>query len=189
MSENNLKTEIEALEKELLEKAGKLADLKKQMPREEVKDYNLTDCEGNSVNLFSLFGEKDDLIVIHNMGKSCPYCTLWADGFNGMVHHFENRAGFALVAPDDHETQKQFADSRGWKFKMLSAKDSRFTFDLGFQNEEYIMPGFSTFRKENGKIYRIASSFFGPGDLFCSIWHMVGLLADGAEEWHPQFEY
>jgi len=189
MSEKQIKTEIEELEKELLEKASKLAELRKQVPREEVKDYSLTDSEGKAVKLSELFGDKDDLIVIHNMGKSCPYCTLWADGFNGMVHHFENRAGFALVSPDDHETQKQFAVSRGWKFKMFSAKDSRFTFDLGFQNEEYIMPGFSTFRRENGKIFRIASSFFGPGDLFCSIWHIFELLDDGAGEWQPGFEY
>lgn len=188
MNEEKLRNEIEGLEKELLEKSGKLAELRRQAPREEVQDYSLTDHNGNLVKLSELFGDKDDLIVIHNMGKSCPYCTLWADGFNGMAHHFEDRAGFAMVSPDDHQTQREFAESRGWKFKMLSAKESKFTWDLGFQTEKYIMPGFSTFKKENGKIYRIAFAYFGPGDLYCSVWHMFDLLDGGAGDWQPGFE-
>ncbi len=188
MSEELYK-EIEGLEKELMEKAGKLAELKKQLPREEIKDYTLTDRDGNPVKLSELFGDKDDLIVVHNMGENCPYCTLWADGFNGLVHHFEDRAGFVLVSPDSYEEQRKFADSRNWKFRMMSAKESRFTWDLGFQTEEYIMPGFSTFRKEDSKIYRIGWSYFGPGDLFCSLWHMFGLLEGGAGDWEAKFEY
>ena len=189
MHDKEAYAKIAELEKEMMEKADKLAELKRQMPREEVEDYTLNDRDGNPVKLSEAFGDKDDLIVIHNMGKSCPYCTLWADGFNGMVHHFENRAGFVVVSPDDYKTQRQFAEGRGWKFRMLSANESRFTHDLGFQNEEYIMPGFPTFRKKDGKIYRIGYSYFGPGDLFCSLWHMFGLLDGGAGDWEAKFEY
>ena len=34
---------------------------------------------------------KDDLVVIHNMGASCAYCTLWGDGFNGVYEHLANK--------------------------------------------------------------------------------------------------
>ncbi len=44
----------------------------KTVAREEVKDYSLTDSRGGKVALSDLFGEKDDIILIHNMGRSCP---------------------------------------------------------------------------------------------------------------------
>ncbi len=57
---------------------------------EEVPDYVFTNTSG-SVRLSELFGGKPDLIVIHNMGATCPHCTLWADGFNGIYDHLANR--------------------------------------------------------------------------------------------------
>lgn len=78
-----------------------------------------------------LFGKKKDLIPIHNMGTTCAYCTMWADGFNGVHKHLENRAGFVVVSNDKPEMQKRFADSREWKFKMVSAANNSFTKDMG----------------------------------------------------------
>jgi len=67
-------------------------------------------------SLAGLFGRKDDLVVIHNMGSSCPYCTLWADGFNGLYDHLANRAAFALSSPDAPAAQKRFAEGpRDWE--------------------------------------------------------------------------
>jgi predicted dithiol-disulfide oxidoreductase (DUF899 family) len=64
----------------------RIAELRRQMREvraaaepEEVPDYVFRNSAG-SVRLSELFGEKPDLIVIHNMGTSCPNCTLWADG-------------------------------------------------------------------------------------------------------------
>lgn len=44
-----------------------------------VVDYTFQTLNG-PVRLKDLFGDKNDLIVIHNMGASCRYCTLRADG-------------------------------------------------------------------------------------------------------------
>ena len=128
------------------------------------------------------------------MGASCPYCTLWADGFNGMLHHFENRAAVALVSPDTPEQQKAFAYSRGWSFRMISNGASDFTADMGYMREYKgklgLWPGFSTFHRDaEGNIHRIAHASFGPGDPFCGLWHMIGVLKDGAGNWQPQFSY
>ena len=57
----------------------KMADLRRRMPPEPVKDYELKGPEG-SVRLSEMFADKTDLILIHNMGSECPYCTMWADG-------------------------------------------------------------------------------------------------------------
>jgi predicted dithiol-disulfide oxidoreductase (DUF899 family) len=43
---------------------------------EQVNNYELLDSENHKVNISELFGKKNDLIIIHNMGKTCPYCTM-----------------------------------------------------------------------------------------------------------------
>src|SRR5215470_19252219 len=106
---------------------AQIADLRSRMRAaqaaiepEEVKDYVFQRADGGTVRLSDLFGAKSDLFVIHNMGKGCPYCTLWADGFNGVYEHLGNRAAFVVSSPDAPEQQRQFAASRNWKFPMVS---------------------------------------------------------------------
>ena len=185
---------IAALEKELMEKQAELNELRRASLREKVEDYTFQAPNDRQVRLSELFGDHRDLIVIHNMGSSCPYCTLWADGFNGQIGHFQNRAGFVLVSPDAPETQEKFAASRGWKMPMVSSQGSTFTRDMGYEREWEgkvgPWPGFSTFRREDdGSIVRVAHSSFGPGDPYCGLWHMIGVLADGADGWQPRFSY
>src|SRR5437879_11525777 len=62
---------------------------------EEVEDYEFA-VPGGTSRLSALFGEKETLFVVHNMGMSCAYCTLWADGFNGAYDHLRNRAAFVV---------------------------------------------------------------------------------------------
>lgn len=183
--------EIEKLQQQIEEIRKRMTGLRQQLPREEIKDYAFTDGAGKTFHLADLFNGHDELILIHNMGKGCPYCTLWADGFNGMLHHFENRAGFVVVSPDAPAVQAEFAEGRGWKFRMVSAKGTTFIDDMGFRNEKGgYMPGVSTFRKdENGNIFRHTKDWFGPGDDYCSLWHLLELLPNGANEWAPKFSY
>jgi predicted dithiol-disulfide oxidoreductase (DUF899 family) len=103
-----------------------IAELRRQMREvqadaepEEVRDYEFATSQG-LVRLSALFGDKADLIVIHNMGASCPYCTLWADGYNGIYHHLSSRAAFVISSPDRPDVQKEFATGRGWRFPMVS---------------------------------------------------------------------
>ncbi len=163
--------------------------MKRQIPSLKVTDYELKTAAG-PVLLSDLFGGKPDLIVIHNMGKGCAYCTLWADGFNGVYRHLENRAGFVVVSPDPPAVQQEFAQSRGWKFRMASGEGSAFIQDMGFLGEKGWMPGVSTFcRDKIGTIFRIAKAPFGPGDPFCGVWHLLALLRDGAADWRPRYTY
>lgn len=176
---------------ELLRLRKRIAELRTSMPAEEVKNYALKTGDGEAVKLYDLFGDKNDLILIHNMGKSCPYCVLWADGFNGVYQHLENRAGFALVSPDAPDVVKAFADSRGWKFRTLSNDGGEFTGDMGYQDDKgNPHPGISTFHRDSdGKVTRVAHSPFGPGDDFCAVWHMFDMLKDGTNKWAPKYEY
>jgi predicted dithiol-disulfide oxidoreductase (DUF899 family) len=185
----NLIDETERLERDLAEGHERLAALKRRLPHEPVRDYTLATWNG-PVQLSELFAGKPDLIVVHNMGRGCRYCTLWADGFNGVYPHLADRAAFVVCSPDAPETQKEFAAGRGWRFPMVSAKDSTFTQDMGFRSEKGWMPGVSTFRREpTGGIVRVAKAPFGPFDPFCGVWHLFALLDEGVNEWEPQYAY
>lgn len=188
-------TEVDAklaeLEKKLQATKGEIVALLKERSGEEVKDYELTDRKGAKVSLSSLFGDKSDLIVIHNMGKGCAYCTTWADGFNGEYQHLQDRAGFVLVSNDDSQTMSEFTEGRSWKFTCLSGADSDFTSDMGYRKPDgSVQPGISTFKKDSsGKIIRVAHTWFGPGDEFCAVWPILDLLDKGADNWSPKYSY
>jgi predicted dithiol-disulfide oxidoreductase (DUF899 family) len=187
----DIERQIAEEEKNILESKKKLVELRKRGRKEAVKDYTLTDFDGRSVKLSDLFGEKDELIIIHNMGTSCRYCTLWADGFNGILPHLENRVAFAVVSPDEPKVQKEFAESREWKFRLLSAKGTDFIHDMGFESKKGDpQPGVSAFSMtRDGRIHRNARSYFGPRDDFCSLWHLFDLLPRGFKDWEPQYKY
>lgn len=189
METKELLVEIEALEKEIQEKKSKLVELRKSVPRAEVENYIFKDPSGREVSLLELFANKDELIVIQNMGKSCSYCTMWADGFNGIYHHIVDKAAFVVATPDSPEIQDAFSAERRWQFPMVSTQGTTFKEDLGFEKNGYQHPGVSTFQKnEDGLIFHIADAPFGPGDDFCSVWPLFDLLPSGQKGYHPKRE-
>ena len=192
-SELTIELEMERLHNQLQSTYQELLALKRGNPHS-VEDYTFIAPDGAEIRLSDLFGDKNDLILIHNMGSRCPYCTLWGDGFNGVYHHMSNRASFYVVSPEAPDIQRAFAESRGWKFPMISDQATDFTRAMGylFDNEgkSWWMPGVSVFsRSADGAITRVAKDVFGPGDPYCSVWPMFDLLADGPGTWQPSINY
>src|SRR5687768_15367483 len=109
---SELDRKVDELEYEIQRLKQEAAALRRQRPRERVGDYRLKDSRGREVCLSELFGRHDRLILVHNMGRSCTYCTMWADGFTGLLPHLRSRAAFAVTSPDAPEQQKEFAASR-----------------------------------------------------------------------------
>lgn len=184
---------INALERKIVSLRAQANALRKRNYKREVPDYALKNWNGGVTRLSKLFGFKNDLILVHNMGKRCPSCTMWADGFNGLLNHLQDRAAFVVVSPELPAVQKKFAEGRGWKFKMLSGHGGTFIRDMGFWQDRGPrsgpQPGVSTFVKEKGKIYRVSRADFGPGDDFCVTWTLFDLLKDGAHGWSAKFAY
>src|SRR6266700_4688281 len=166
----------------------KMREAQAAIEPEEVQDYEFAVPEGK-VRMSALFGGKDTLFVIHNMGASCPYCTLWADGFNGVFDHLNNRAAFVLSSPDTPEQQQKFAASRGWRFPMVSYQDTTFAEDMGYRPNGRAMPGVSVFKRQGRKVVRVADTSFSPGDDFCPVWHFFDLIPEGAAGWEPKYRY
>lgn len=171
--------EIFALEQQVIELQSKLDQVRQETVRGKiVTDYELTAWDGTPTRLSALFGDKDQLILIHNMGIGCSYCTMWADGFNGLLPYLERVAAFVVVSPDDIETQKAGAAKRGWKFTMLSAKGTSLFSDMGFESEDKSpWPGMSTlYKDESGQVRRHSLASFGPHDKFCPVFSFMELL-------------
>lgn len=188
-AQNEEDKKVLALEKEIADKKTELKKLREQLSPQEVPDYTFEDSQGGEVKLSELFGDKDELILVSNMGKSCRYCTLWADNYNGIVKPLNDRAAFAVVSPDSPDVQKKFAGSRGWNFRLASHQNNTWASDFGFQGEDHIMPGVLSFTKENGKIYFHSRTFFGPGDNYCNMWDFIDLLPKGVNGWVPKYDY
>lgn len=155
---------------------------------EPVRNYVFSTPQG-PVALAELFGDKPDLFVIHNMGRSCPACTGWADGFNGVLAHLENRAAFVVSTPDSPAVQQEFARARGWRFRMVSHENTDFAADMGYRSERGFQPGVSVFRKEGERILRVSDTGLGPGDDFCAVWHFFEMLPEGPAGWRMKFAY
>jgi len=191
-SVEDIETEISQIQKRLFADKARLAELRLSLPKRPIADYELAGPGGSRVHLSEFFGGREDLLLIHNMGARCTYCTLWADGFNGVLDHLQNRAAVALISPDSPDSQAKFATSRGWRFRMVSAEGSTINADLAMVGEDGVSayPGVSALsRTSDGEISLVAQSYFGPGDDFCSVWPLLDLLDGGAKGWEPQYKY
>ncbi len=180
--------EIIALEKEINGLTERLNKLKTQAQGVEVKNYKFTGPHGE-ISLKDLFGNKDKLLVIHNMGQGCRYCTLWGDGLNPFIQHIESVASLVMVSKDEPETQRTFANSRGWRFPMYSHKNSDYLKEQNTFKDQANAPGLVCYELKNGKIFKTNSSYFGPNDLFCSVWNVLALAGYTEDNWAPQYHY
>ena len=174
--------QIEALRKEMRQ-------VQQAVEPQPVEDYVFQTPEGE-VRLSQLFGAKDDLFVIHNMGTGCSACTMWADGFNGVYDHLADRAAFVVSSPDAPARQQAFAKGRDWRFPMVSHQGTTFAADMGYRGEGGGWePGVSVFKRTPAGIVRVSDAELGPGDDFCVAWHLFDMLPEGAAGWHPKYAY
>ncbi len=185
--------DIQALEGQIFELTQKLNALRREAVGAEVPNYRFQTQSGET-SLLDLFGEQQKLLMIHNMGQGCRYCTLWADGFNGFLPHLESAMAVVLTSKDDPALQRRFANARGWRFRLASHGGGDYIREqsalpggeaTGAQN----MPGAVVYERDGERILRRSSAVFGPGDLYCSLWALFGLAGLSEADWTPQFNY
>jgi predicted dithiol-disulfide oxidoreductase (DUF899 family) len=154
----------------------------------EVRNYTFDTLTG-STTLLELFGKQDRLLLIHNMGQGCRYCTLWADGLNGFVPHLESAMSLVLVSRDEPEQQRRFANSRGWRYNLASHGGGDYIREQTVMEGEDNMPGAVFYERQGDVIFRKNSCVFGPGDLYCPIWQFLGMAGLSEKTWTPQYKY
>ncbi|HWA61113.1 MAG TPA: DUF899 family protein [Caulobacteraceae bacterium] len=172
-----------------------MRDIQKTVEPQPIDDYVLSGWDG-PVRLSDLFGDRRDLILIHNMGRECTSCTMWADGFNGVYDHLASRAAFVVSSPNTVEVQQAFAASRGWRFPMVSHAGTTFAADLGYYHPGTgepghggWQPGVSALRRDGGRILRLSDTELGPLDDFCVYYHLMEMIPGGDANFRPKLKY
>ena len=165
-----------------------MAAIEKQLGGQAMQDYELTRHDGSTVRLSEMFGEHSQMVLVHNMGFACKYCSLWADGFNGYFHHLESgeygqRAKFLLVSNDRPDQQLAGASQRGWKFDMLSCRDTSLSMDWGYARADgdklNYSPGMMIVEKNgDGTLRCHQQTGICPGDSLMGLFHIFIRLPD-----------
>ena len=180
--------DITDLEKQIAELTTTLNEARSKLTPVPVPDYSFQTLEGE-VSLLDLFGGRDVLLAIHNMGQGCRYCTLWADGFNGLLPHLESAMAVVLLSRDPPALQRDFAGSRNWRFRLASHGGGDYISEQTVMSGVDNMPGAVVYKRSDDRVFRWSSAVFGPGDLYCSMWNLLGLAGLGGDAWTPQFRY
>lgn len=202
-----LKAEIE-----LREKIEKVAALRRQLPmggkvEQDYKFEGLNNGELQEFKLSDLFQNGKDTLIIYSfmygskMENPCPACTAIIDGFNGFIHHLEQRVNFAVVAKSPIQRIVDFAETRKWKgLHLLSSEKNSFNSDYFAETSEGSqMPMCDVFVKKEDGIYHFWGSelLYAPAeghprhmDLMWPIWNFLDLTPEGrGTDWHTKLSY
>ncbi len=179
---------IAELQQQIFNSIQELETLQRSNSGDEVPNYSFA-TETGETSLLDLFAGRDKLLLIHNMGQGCRYCTMWADGLNGILSHLESALAVALVSKDAPELQRRMANSRGWRFRLASHGGGDYIKEQTVSEGSDNYPGVVTYQREGDRIIRLNSSIFGPGDLYCSTWNLLAMAGLGFDDWTPQYAY
>jgi predicted dithiol-disulfide oxidoreductase (DUF899 family) len=131
-------------EKTLTRLADKLSKERRALPWEAVtKEYLFEGPDGRE-SLAQLFDGRSQLVVYHFMfgpdwDAGCPHCSRWADNFNGVIVHLNQRdVTMVAVSRAPYEKLAAYRQRMGWSFKWVSSYGTDFNFDfhVSFTPEE-----------------------------------------------------
>ena len=169
-------------------------------------DLDAGDTPVREARLSELFSSPERPLIVYQFmyGKKqtepCPMCTLWIDGFNGVVHHVTRNADFVIAAAADPPTLRRHARNRGWhRLRLLSCGDSTFKYDTGSEDKDgeqdstvsvFTRDGDGTVRHFYSAHPRMAGDIAERGiDLLAPVWHLLDLTPAGRGDWYPSVEY
>ena len=193
--------ELLAAEKELKRASDALAAKRRELPWVPVTtDYRFEGSDGD-VGLAELFGDNSQLVVYHFMygadwEKPCPSCSFWADHFDGVREHLENRdVRLVAVSKAPRSRLADWAVKARWYFPWYSSANSTFNEDYGVTldgNGEYNyrksgstgeMPGMSVFIKDNdGQIFHTYSAYARGLEAMNATYGILDLVPKGRDE-------
>ena len=197
-----------AKEKEFTRLRDELSRERRELPWEAVDERYMFEGPDGKQTLPQLFEGRSQLIVYHFMfgpdwEAGCPHCSRWADNFNGIIVHL-NQRDVTMVAVSRAPYAKLAAYSKrmGWSFKWLSAAGADFNFDyrvsftaqeLGRKKAFYNFTmqdpgveereGLSVFCKgPEGQVFHTYSTYARGIDMLCLDYHYLDLVPKGRDE-------
>jgi predicted dithiol-disulfide oxidoreductase (DUF899 family) len=197
-----------AKEKEFTRQRDKLSEERRDLPWERVtKEYLFVGPSGKET-LPELFDGRSQLIVYHFMFGSdwdagCPHCSRWADNFNGIIVHLNQRdVTMIAVSRAPYRKLAAYKKRMGWTFKWVSSSDTDFNFDyhVSFTPEESAAKkalynftlqdpgvtereGVSVFYKDaKGDVFHTYSAYARGIDMLNVDYHYLDIVPKGRDE-------
>jgi predicted dithiol-disulfide oxidoreductase (DUF899 family) len=197
-----------AEEKEFTRLRDRLSQHRRDLPWEAVtKDYAFEGAEGTQT-LRELFDGRSQLVVYHFMfgpgwKAGCPHCSRWADNFNGVIVHLNQRdVTMIAVSRARYPDLAAYRARMGWTFKWVSSHGTDFNFDyhVSFTPEElarkqaffnYTLQdpgasereGISVFcRDGEGNVFHTYSTYERGIDMLSTDYHYLDLVPKGRDE-------
>jgi len=192
------RTAFLAKEKEFTRLRDELSRERQQLPWEKVEKRYVFDGPNGKETLADLFEKRSQLIVYHFMftpewNEGCPHCSFWADNFNGIIAHL-NQRDVTMVAISRAPLSKleAFKKRMGWTFKWFSSDDTDFNYDYqaSFKPDEVKRKSaFYNYRQTDvGHVDREGTSVFykdAKGDIF----HTYSAYARGIDMMNTAYHY
>jgi predicted dithiol-disulfide oxidoreductase (DUF899 family) len=195
-------------EKEFTRLRDQLSERRRHLPWVRVDKAYAFEGPSGPETLADLFGGRSQLVVYHFMfdpdwQAGCKSCSFWADNFDGIVSHLEQRdVSFVAISRAPLTKLAAFAKRLGWSFKWVSSRDSDFNFDYGvsftaeniasgqisynytsFKAHGPEMPGISVFsRDRDGGLYHTYSCYARGLDMLNTAYHYLDLVPKGRDE-------
>ena len=122
-------------EKEFTVLRDQLSKQRRDLPWVAVDKEYVFDGPNGKQTLSELFDGRSQLIVYHfmydpNWDAGCPSCSFWADNFNGIVVHLNQRdVTMIAVSRAPYSKIEKYKKRMGWNFKWVSSYDNDFNFD------------------------------------------------------------
>ncbi len=167
-------------------------------PGPDVPDYTFIE-NGNRVRLSELFdAAKPYLILYHLMywtddDEFCPMCSMWLDGFNGIVPHVTQRANFVIASRAPFDKLQAWGARREWsRLRLLSDDGSSFARAIDAEDAEGRPDStVAVFAKDGDRLRHVYTAH--PMledrergiDLLSPVWHLFDLMPSGRNEWYP----
>jgi len=196
-----------AKEKAFTHQREALSRERRELPWERVEKPYLFDSERGRQTLTDLFGGRSQLIVYHFMFEpdwdiGCKGCSFWADNFNGVVAHL-NQRDVSMVATSRAPLAKLQAQAKrfGWTFKWVSCVGDDFNvdFNVGFDPEALARgdasynygsekvsgpskPGISAFIKDGDSVFHTYSTYGRGLDMMNTAYHYLDIAPKGRDE-------
>jgi predicted dithiol-disulfide oxidoreductase (DUF899 family) len=195
-------------EKEFTKLRDQLSQQRRDLPWVAVDKEYVFDGPNGKETLSDLFDGRSQLIIYHfmydpNWDVGCPSCSFWADNFNNITVHL-NQRDVTLIAISKAPYSKIAAYKKrmSWDFKWVSSFDIDFNFDyhVSFTQEELAKKkafynfisqdpgisereGISVFYKDpSDKIFHTYSAYERGIDILNNTYNYLDLVPKGRDE-------
>jgi predicted dithiol-disulfide oxidoreductase (DUF899 family) len=202
------RTEFLAKEKEFTRLRDELNRQRRELPWEIVeKEYVFEGADGKQT-LPELFDGRSQLIVYHFMfdpgwEAGCPHCSFWADNFNPIVVHLNQRdVTMIAVSRAPYAKLAAYQKRMGWDFKWVSSSGTDFNFDYrvsftaddlekkdAVYNFKTIRPGMPEregasvfYMNPEGRVFHTYSTYARGIDMLNTAYHYLDLAPKGRDE-------